>query len=118
MKAWLFQDTRQKHNLGNTCPWSVGWFGPDGKKRSKRIGCHSVADKYSRKIEGQFAAGGRTRAKAGSSSRRNWSVSKCWQPDETKEAPQRKDINRCGAFYLNVAEAGLEPARGLLPTGF
>ena len=57
MKAWLFQDTRQKQKLGDKAPWSVGWFDPDGKKRSKRIGCHSLAEKFARKIEGQLAAG-------------------------------------------------------------
>jgi integrase len=57
MKAWLFQDTRQKQKLGDKCPWSVGWFDPDGKKRSKRIGSRSMAEKYSRKIEGELAAG-------------------------------------------------------------
>lgn len=57
MKAWLFQDTRQKQKLGEKCPWSVGWFDPEGKKKSKRIGCRSLAEKYARKIEGQLAAG-------------------------------------------------------------
>lgn len=57
MRAWLFQDTRQKQKLGDKCPWSVGWFDPDGKKRSKRIGSKSMAEKYQRKVEGQLAAG-------------------------------------------------------------
>ena len=58
MRAWLFQDTRQKEKLGEAkCPWSVGWFDPDGNKRSKRIGSKSMAVKYQRKIEGQLAAG-------------------------------------------------------------
>ena len=39
MKAWLFQDHRQKVKLGeDKCPWSVGWIDPEGKRRSKRIG--------------------------------------------------------------------------------
>jgi hypothetical protein len=41
MKAWLFQDTRQKQKLGAKCPWSVGWFDAEGKKKSKRIGSKS-----------------------------------------------------------------------------
>ncbi len=57
MKAWLFQDTRQKKKLGDKCPWSVGWFDPEGKKRSKRIGTHSLAEKFARKKEGELAAG-------------------------------------------------------------
>jgi len=57
VKAWLFQDTRQRQKLGDKCPWSVGWFDPDGKKRSKRIGCRSRAEMFARKVEGQLAAG-------------------------------------------------------------
>ncbi len=37
MHAWLFQDTRQKQKLGDACPWSVGYYDPDGKKKSKRL---------------------------------------------------------------------------------
>ncbi|BBO32111.1 tyrosine-type recombinase/integrase [Lacipirellula parvula] len=57
MRAWLFQDSRQKSKLGDKCPWSVGWYDPDGKKRSKRVGSKSLAEKHQRKIEGQLAAG-------------------------------------------------------------
>ena len=57
MRAWIFQDTRQKQKLGSKAPWSVGWFDPDGKKRSKRIGSKSLAEKFSRKTEGELAAG-------------------------------------------------------------
>lgn len=57
MNAWLFQDHRQKKKLGAKTPWSVGWVDPDGKRRSKRVGSHSAAENYRRKIEGQLAAG-------------------------------------------------------------
>lgn len=57
MKAWLFQDHKQKQKLGDKCPWSVGWVDPDGKRRSKRIGSKSRAEKFCRRIEGQLAAG-------------------------------------------------------------
>ena len=57
MRAWIFQDTRQKRKLGSKAPWSVGWLDPDGKRRSKRIGPKSRADKFALKIEGQLAAG-------------------------------------------------------------
>ncbi len=57
MKAWLFQDFRQKQKLGDDCPWSVGWIDPDGKKKSRRLGSKSAAEKHQRKIEGQLAAG-------------------------------------------------------------
>jgi integrase len=55
--AWLFQDHKQKQKLGPKCPWSVGWLNPDGKRRSKKLGSKSMADKFRQKIEGQLAAG-------------------------------------------------------------
>lgn len=57
MRAWLFQDHRQKQKLGEKAAWSVGWIDPAGKRKSKRIGCRSHAEKFARKIEGQLAAG-------------------------------------------------------------
>ena len=57
MRAWVFQDHRQKQRLGAKAPWSVGWLDPQGKRRSKRIGAKSLAQKYVRRIEGQLAAG-------------------------------------------------------------
>ena len=57
MRAWVYQDYRQKKKLGSKAPWSVGWLDPEGKRRSKRIGPKSLAEKYARKIEGQLAAG-------------------------------------------------------------
>lgn len=57
MRAWVFQDHRQKEKLAGKCPWSVGWFDPDGKKKSKSVGSKSIAQKLARKIEGQLAAG-------------------------------------------------------------
>lgn len=58
MNAWVFQDRKQKQKLGeDDCPWSVGWYDPEGRRREKRIGSKSAAEKYARKIEGQLAAG-------------------------------------------------------------
>ena len=58
MRAWLFQDTRQKAKLGeDKCPWSVGWLNSEGKRRSKKIGSKSMAEKFRRKKEGELAAG-------------------------------------------------------------
>ncbi len=57
MSAWLFQDTRQRQALGDRCPWSVGWYDPEGKKCSKKIGSKSMAEKFARKREGELAAG-------------------------------------------------------------
>lgn len=56
MSAWLFQDHRQKEKLGAKCPWSVGWIDPEGKRKSKRIGAKSLAEKFARKVEGQLAS--------------------------------------------------------------
>jgi integrase len=36
---------------------SVGWYDPDGKRKSKLIGSKSAAEKFLRKTEGQLAAG-------------------------------------------------------------
>jgi integrase len=57
MNAWLFQDHRQKEKLGDKCSWSVGWIDPDAKRKSKKIGSKSMAEKFARKLEGQLAAG-------------------------------------------------------------
>jgi integrase len=57
MNAWLFQDRKQKQKLGDKCPWSVGWYDDEGKRREKKIGSHSAAQKHARRVEGQLAAG-------------------------------------------------------------
>jgi integrase len=57
MRAWLFQGSRQKAKHGAKCPWSVGWYDPEGKKRSKSIGAKSTAERFRRKVEGELAAG-------------------------------------------------------------
>jgi integrase len=57
MQAWTFQDRKQLDKLNDACPWSVGWYDPDGKRKSKSIGSKSLAEKFARKIEGQLAAG-------------------------------------------------------------
>ncbi|NQT37747.1 MAG: hypothetical protein HQ581_09675 [Planctomycetes bacterium] len=57
MRAWKFQDSRQKAKLGAKAPWSVGWIDPDRVRHSKRIGSKSMAEKFRKKIEGQLAAG-------------------------------------------------------------
>ena len=57
MKAWTFQDPRQKKTHGAKAPWSVGWIDPEGHRKSKRIGLKSSAEKYRRRVEGELAAG-------------------------------------------------------------
>jgi integrase len=57
MRAWTFQDTRQKQRLGDKCPWSVGWLDPDGKRRSKRVGAKSMAEKFRLKKETELEHG-------------------------------------------------------------
>ena len=56
MKAWLFQDTRQKQKHCEKAPWYVGFYDPDGKKVRKRIGSKSfeALSKYIKHIV-QFA---------------------------------------------------------------
>ncbi len=57
MKAWVFQDHRQRKRLGDACPWSVGWIDPEGRRKSKRVGSRSLAEKFARRVEGQLASG-------------------------------------------------------------
>ena len=57
MRAWLFQDTKQRKKLGSKCPWPVGWYTPKGKKRSKKVGAKSMAEKYRRKVQSELAVG-------------------------------------------------------------
>ena len=57
MRAWIFQATRQKEKLGDHCPWFVGWYDAEGRRRQKCIGSKSMAEKYCRKVEGELAAG-------------------------------------------------------------
>lgn len=57
MRAWLFQDHRQKKKHGEKTPWSVGWIDYQGRRRSKTIGSKSMAEKFRRKTEGELAAG-------------------------------------------------------------
>jgi hypothetical protein len=86
MRAWTFQDQRQKKKLGEKkCPWSVGWIDPDGTRRSERIGSKSMAGKFARKLEGQLAAG-TYRAE----NRRLWS--EFWAEYEGRRGPPR--VNR------------------------
>ncbi len=58
MRAWIFQDPKQLAKHGDeACPWSVGWYDPEGAKRQKTFKKKKAADAYQRKIEGQLAAG-------------------------------------------------------------
>lgn len=60
MRAWIFQNTRQRAKEaegGPKAPWMVGWIDPEGRRKSKTLGSKSAAEKYARKIEGQLAAG-------------------------------------------------------------
>jgi integrase len=57
MRAWTFQDTRQKQKLGDSCPWSVGWFDAAGRKKSKKVGAKSMAEKFRKKVEAELALG-------------------------------------------------------------
>jgi len=56
-KVWLFQDRKQVFKLGNKCPWSVGYYDPSGRRRSKRVGSRSMTEKVARRLEGELAAG-------------------------------------------------------------
>lgn len=55
-KVWIFQDHRQKQKFGAAAKWHCGWI-DDGKKKTKKVGTRSQADKFRRHLEGQMAAG-------------------------------------------------------------
>jgi len=55
-RAWIFRDKRQLAELGDKCPWSVGWY-DDGRQRRKIIGSKTAAERHARKVEGEIAAG-------------------------------------------------------------
>lgn len=55
--AWLFQDHRQRAKLGDKCPWSVGFVDPDGKRKSKKVGSKSLAEKVRKRIEAALLTG-------------------------------------------------------------
>ena len=105
MNAWLFQDHRQKKKLGADCPWSVGWIDPDGKRRSKRIGSKSRAQKFCRRIEGQLAAGVYQ-----THSRKQWAIFRTEY--ETKIAAHLATKTRLAIFAtLNHFERICKPVR-------
>jgi len=55
MKTWLFQDSRQRVKQGaRACPWSVGWYDLDGRKRQRRIGTKTQAKLAADKIHAQL----------------------------------------------------------------
>ena len=56
MKAWIFQDSKQKKKHGDKARWLVGWYW-EGKKKSKSFRLKGDAEKYRRRIEGELAAG-------------------------------------------------------------
>lgn len=58
MKAWTFQDPKQRKKLGlKKSPWSVGWHDQSGHKRQKVVGAKTAAKAFARRLEGQAAAG-------------------------------------------------------------
>lgn len=57
MRVWTFQDPHQSKKYGlEKTPWSVGFY-VEGRRRCKRVGSKSRAEKYARRLEGQLAAG-------------------------------------------------------------
>ena len=49
MRAWTFQDHRQKQKLGDKAPWFVGWMEDDGNRQSKKFDSRQDAEKFRRK---------------------------------------------------------------------
>jgi hypothetical protein len=57
--AWTFQEPHQLQNLGpEKAAWHVGWYEPDGRKRTKSFGTGNqgkkLAGRYKRKVEAEL----------------------------------------------------------------
>ncbi len=105
MKAWLFQDHRQKQQMGESAPWYVGWYDPDGKKKRKRIGSRSMAEKYQRRCEGELAAG-----TYNTHQRKTWADFRAEFESRVgalMDAPTRREAYRCLDHFQRIAK----PAR-------
>ena len=103
MNAWLFQDTRQKKKHGDKAPWSVGWYDPDGNKKSKRIGSKSAAEKFRKKTEGQLAAGTYE-----GSARKSWAVFRAEWEEKIGEG-MLPETRRCTLDALGHFERIVKP---------
>jgi integrase len=57
MRAWIFQGPKRKAIEGDKCPWSVGWYDAAGKRKGKKVGAKSTAEKFKRKVEAELALG-------------------------------------------------------------
>lgn len=57
MRAWIFQDPKRKAIEGDKCAWSVGWYDASGKRKGKKVGAKSTAEKFKRKVEAELALG-------------------------------------------------------------
>jgi integrase len=57
MRAWLFQDPKRKAIEGDKCAWSVGWYDASGKRKGKKVGAKSTAEKFRKKVEAELALG-------------------------------------------------------------
>jgi integrase len=90
--AWVYQAHRHKQQLGDDAPWSVGWHDPEGRKKSKKIGPKSRAEKYARKVEGQIEAGTYSKPK-----RKSWAA--FWQEWKEKIAPTMSFSNSEATRY-------------------
>lgn len=105
MKAWIFQDHRQKQQLGSRAPWSVGWLDPEtGKRRSKRIGQKTAAKLYCRRLEGEVAAG-----TYNAPTRKTWGV---FRTDYEKNV-----LSRSGEKSQVAAKAALDTFERLIKPG-
>ena len=90
--AWTYQAHRHKQKYGDDAPWSVGWHDPEGRKKSKKIGPKSRAEKYARKVEGQIEAG--TYSKP---TRKSWTA--FWDEWKEKIGPNMSVSNRDATLY-------------------
>jgi site-specific recombinase XerD len=56
-RTWVFQDPKQKAKHGDKCPWAIGWYDPEGKKRQETIGTKGQANKAAAKKRAELVEG-------------------------------------------------------------
>src|SRR5262245_35765743 len=56
-EAWLFQRAEQVRDMGeDIAPWCVGWYGPDGRRKSKTCGAGKQGKKTAERLKAKLTA--------------------------------------------------------------
>jgi hypothetical protein len=102
--AWTFQEPHQLQKLGpDEAAWYVGWYEPDGRKRTKSFGPGSrgkkLADRFKKKVEAELMTG-----------TYNMNTKKTWA--EFRAEYTRRIVSGLAPRSRPEVETALEPSRG------